>query len=87
MVLNTSEVRSWNTSSPSSSFSRKRIGPTWRQAIDGFDLLALDAARLVDLLDRHLAAGELHVTVLGDRAGQGAGNADLDGIGRIGHGN
>ena len=32
---------------------------------------ALDAARLVDLLDRHLAAGELHVTVLGDRAGQG----------------
>ncbi len=53
---------------------------------DGFDLLALDAARLVDLLDRHLATGELHVTVLGDRAGQGAGDADLDGIGRIGHG-
>ena len=50
------------------------------------ELLACDAASLVDLFDRHLATGELHVTVLGDRAGHGAGDADLDGIGRIGHG-
>lgn len=50
---------------------------------DGFDLLALDATGLVDLLDRHLAAGELHVAVLGDRAGDRTGDADLDGVRRV----
>ena len=40
--------------------------------------LAHDPAIGVDLLDGHAGAGKLHVAILGDRAGHGAGDADLD---------
>lgn len=47
---------------------------------DGLELLAIDAALGVDLFDGHFRATELHVAVLGYRAGLGAGDADLDGV-------
>ncbi len=47
----------------------------------GFEHLAIHAARGVDILDGLLCADELHVAVLGHRAGLGARNPDLDGIG------
>ncbi len=53
---------------------------------DRFDLLAIDTASLVDLLDRHLAAGELHVPVLGYRTGDRACDTDLDGVCRVSDG-
>ncbi|MNO60167.1 hypothetical protein D3C76_507710 [compost metagenome] len=47
----------------------------------GFEHLAIDAALGVDILDGLLGADELHVAVLGHRAGFRACNPDLDGIG------
>ena len=44
----------------------------------GNQLFTHHAAVGVDLLNRHAGAGELHVTILGNRAGHGAGNTDLD---------
>ncbi|MNT45041.1 hypothetical protein D3C72_1815970 [compost metagenome] len=49
-----------------------------------FELSAVHPAGLVDLLDRHLGANELHLAVLGNRTGHRAGQGDLDGIGRYG---
>ncbi len=46
-----------------------------------FELAAVHAASLVDLLNGHLGANELHVAVLGDRAGDRAGQRNLDGVG------
>lgn len=47
----------------------------------GFEHLAIDAALGVDVFDGLFGADELHVAVLGDRAGFRAGDADLDGVG------
>ncbi|MCY1294298.1 hypothetical protein D9M69_416600 [compost metagenome] len=46
-----------------------------------FELLAVHAAGLVDLLDGHLGADELHLTILRDGTGGRAGQSDLDGVG------
>ncbi|MNE16789.1 hypothetical protein D3C80_1097430 [compost metagenome] len=45
-----------------------------------FKLLAVYAASLVDLLDGHFRANELHLPVLRDRAGHRAGKSDLDSV-------
>ncbi|MNR22629.1 hypothetical protein D3C85_1395930 [compost metagenome] len=48
---------------------------------DGFQLLAVDAASGVDALDRGIDPFTDHIAILGDRAGGGAYDADLDGLG------
>ncbi|MNN58237.1 hypothetical protein D3C81_1732760 [compost metagenome] len=61
--------------------------------VHAFEHLAVDPAGLVDLLDGHFRADELHLAVLGHRTGDRAGDGDLDGVrrqavaGAAGHGN
>src|SRR5690606_12612024 len=43
-------------------------------------LAAVDAAGLVDHLDGHVGAGELHVAILRHRPGNWTGQCDLDGV-------
>lgn len=45
---------------------------------DCFELAVIDTARGIDAIDSHLGADELHVTVLCDRACDGAGEGDPD---------
>src|SRR5471032_2674621 len=47
---------------------------------NGFELLAVDTALGVDVFDGHFGATELHIAVLGYRAGFRAGDTDLDGV-------
>ncbi|MNY33607.1 hypothetical protein D3C86_1678920 [compost metagenome] len=47
-----------------------------------FEHGAVHPARLVDLLDSHLGADELHLAVLRDSTGYRACHADLDGVSR-----
>ncbi|MCY1420985.1 hypothetical protein D9M71_366250 [compost metagenome] len=64
-------------------FVRDRHGLFWITGVivfNGFEFLAVYAAFGVDLLDGHFGATELHVAVLGYRAGLRAGDADLDGV-------
>jgi len=49
-----------------------------------FQLLAVDPALGVELFDRHFGPGHLHIAILGDIAGDRAGDRNLDGLLGIG---